>query len=115
MIIRQAVDKVSVIGRNTQGVRLISLNNEDQVYDITRIFAEDDDSETDDENGIEENGIEENGEILENGEENGGSIEDIPVEEIIEDEKVNEKSDEANDESEEIEDEESVEMELDLD
>ncbi len=40
MVIRQAVDRISVIGRNTQGVRLISLNNEDQVYDVARIFTE---------------------------------------------------------------------------
>ncbi len=40
MIIRQPVDKISIIGRNTQGVKLIGLNEGDKVYDITRIFAE---------------------------------------------------------------------------
>jgi DNA gyrase subunit A len=40
MIIRQAVGKISIIGRNTKGVRLINLNDDDQVYDITRIQAE---------------------------------------------------------------------------
>jgi DNA gyrase subunit A len=40
MIIRQAVNKITVIGRNTQGVKLIELNKDDRVYDITRIPAE---------------------------------------------------------------------------
>jgi DNA gyrase subunit A len=40
MIIRQAVEKINIIGRNTQGVRLINLNDDDAVYDITRIAAE---------------------------------------------------------------------------
>ncbi|MCF7793608.1 MAG: DNA gyrase subunit A [Candidatus Cloacimonetes bacterium] len=45
MIIRQAVDRISVIGRNTQGVKLIGLNKGDQVYDLARIFAEDEEEE----------------------------------------------------------------------
>lgn len=49
MIIRQSVSKISVINRNTHGVRLINLNGEDKVHDITRILAEekeeDDDAE----------------------------------------------------------------------
>ncbi|OQX71903.1 MAG: DNA gyrase subunit A [Candidatus Cloacimonas sp. 4484_275] len=52
MIIRQPVEKISVIGRNTQGVKLIGLNEGDKVYDITRIAAqevdEDEDLEEDD-------------------------------------------------------------------
>ncbi len=40
MIIRQPVEKISVISRNTQGVRLIALNKDDKVFDITRIAAE---------------------------------------------------------------------------
>jgi len=48
MIIRQCVDKISVIGRNTQGVRLIGLNKGDKVFDIARITPEDDDEENDD-------------------------------------------------------------------
>jgi DNA gyrase subunit A len=42
MIIRQAVDRISIIGRNTQGVKLIELNDKDKVYDIARIAAEPD-------------------------------------------------------------------------
>jgi DNA gyrase subunit A len=45
MIIRQAVNKISIIGRNTQGVRLIQLNDDDNVYDITRIIAEEEEVE----------------------------------------------------------------------
>jgi DNA gyrase subunit A len=43
MIIRQPVGQISKIGRNTQGVRLIALNDDDKVYDITRVVAEDED------------------------------------------------------------------------
>lgn len=47
MIIRQAVDKITVIGRNTQGVKLIELNKGDSVYDITRIPAEEEEEDID--------------------------------------------------------------------
>ena len=40
MIIRQPVAKINVISRNTHGVRLINLKDDDKVYDITRILAE---------------------------------------------------------------------------
>jgi DNA gyrase subunit A len=43
MIIRQSVSQISRIGRNTQGVRLIALNDDDKVYDITRVAAEEED------------------------------------------------------------------------
>jgi DNA gyrase subunit A len=58
MIIRQAVDKISIIGRNTQGVKLIELNKGDNVYDVARIIADEDDDELSEENGSEptENG-----------------------------------------------------------
>ncbi|MEA2095104.1 MAG: DNA gyrase subunit A [Candidatus Cloacimonadota bacterium] len=46
MIIRQSVNKISIIGRNTQGVKLIALNGKDKVYDIARIIAEDEHEET---------------------------------------------------------------------
>ena len=42
MIIRQAIERISIIGRNTQGVKLIELNKKDKVYDIARIAAEPD-------------------------------------------------------------------------
>jgi DNA gyrase subunit A len=37
---RQAVKDISVIGRNTQGVRLISLKNGDVVTDVARVVNE---------------------------------------------------------------------------
>jgi DNA gyrase subunit A len=58
MIIRLPVDKISTIGRNTQGVKLIELNDEDKVLDITRIAAQEKEIEEKEEN--EDNG--ENGE-----------------------------------------------------
>ena len=54
MIIRQAVDKISVIGRNTQGVKLIELNKGDMVFDVARIIASDEDDELPEENGKEQ-------------------------------------------------------------
>jgi DNA gyrase subunit A len=64
MIIRQSVNKISVIGRNTQGVRLIALNEKDKVYDIARIIAED---ETEDEENTESLDKLPKGEVLETG------------------------------------------------
>jgi DNA gyrase subunit A len=51
MIIRLSVDKINVIGRATQGVRLINLKQGDKVYDIARITP--DDSDEDDETNEE--------------------------------------------------------------
>lgn len=45
MIIRQAVKEIKVISRNTVGVRLINLANNDQVRDITCVPPENDDEE----------------------------------------------------------------------
>jgi DNA gyrase subunit A len=42
MIIRQKVENIKSISRNTQGVRLINLNDNDKVNDITRIEPEPD-------------------------------------------------------------------------
>jgi DNA gyrase subunit A len=43
MIIRQKVENIKTISRNTQGVRLINLKENDKVHDITRIQPEPDD------------------------------------------------------------------------
>jgi len=75
MIIRQPVERISVIGRNTQGVRLIALNKGDKVFDITRIAAEEEEEIVD----FEEN------------------EEKSPTEEIIEEEK--EKQEDSIDET----------------
>lgn len=47
MIIRQKVSEISVISRNTQGVRLINLREDDKVRDITVIPHDPDDEELD--------------------------------------------------------------------
>ncbi len=46
-IIRQKVENISVISRNTQGVRLINLIEDDKVHDITRIPIEPDEETID--------------------------------------------------------------------
>jgi len=45
IIIRQAVKSIRVIGRNTQGVKLIKLDEGDSIADITIIPKEDEDGE----------------------------------------------------------------------
>ncbi|MDA3813361.1 MAG: DNA gyrase subunit A [Candidatus Cloacimonetes bacterium] len=67
MIIRQPVNRISIIGRNTQGVKLIALNEKDKVYDITRIIAEDEQEE---------------------GEEQNESQDQLPGEELLEDNNI---------------------------
>ncbi len=44
MVIRQAVKDLRVMGRNTQGVRVIKLSEGDSIADIARIIPEDEDS-----------------------------------------------------------------------
>lgn len=41
MVIRQSVKDIRVMGRNTQGVRLIRLNEDDSIADIARVISED--------------------------------------------------------------------------
>jgi DNA gyrase subunit A len=43
MVIRQSVKDLRVMGRNTQGVRVIRLNEHDSIADIARVVPEDDD------------------------------------------------------------------------
>ena len=42
MVIRQSVKDLRVMGRNTQGVRVIRLNEHDSIADIARVVPEDD-------------------------------------------------------------------------
>jgi len=63
-LIRTPVDQISVIGRNTQGVRVIRLADDDEVTAIARIQAEDDDD-------IE---LDENGEPIERAESDDGDV-----------------------------------------
>lgn len=43
MVIRQNVKDIRVMGRNTQGVRVIRLNDGDSIADIARVISEDED------------------------------------------------------------------------
>ena len=49
IIIRQSVKSVSLLGRNTQGVRLIRLDNKDSIADIARVYGNEDENVEDDE------------------------------------------------------------------
>ena len=40
IIIRQKIESIKVIGRNTQGVHLIRLDKDDYVADVARVFRE---------------------------------------------------------------------------
>jgi len=42
MVIRQSIKDLRVMGRNTQGVRVIRLNEHDSIADIARVVSEDD-------------------------------------------------------------------------
>ena len=50
---RQNVSEIRVIGRATQGVRLINLDKGDQVMDVARIVLEDDEDDEGDGTGVE--------------------------------------------------------------
>ena len=54
ILIRQPIREVSIIGRNTQGVRLINLDADDQVIDVARVENEDDDASEEGETTSEE-------------------------------------------------------------
>lgn len=57
ILIRTAVGKINIIGRNTQGVRLINLSDEDQVIDVTRIpFKEEEEEVEEGEDAAAEEG-----------------------------------------------------------
>ncbi|MBX3006436.1 MAG: DNA gyrase subunit A [Melioribacteraceae bacterium] len=45
MVIRQNLKEIRVMGRNTQGVRLIRLNDDDAIADIARVIPEEEDGE----------------------------------------------------------------------
>jgi DNA gyrase subunit A len=50
---RQSTNQIRVIGRATQGVRLINLDSGDSVVDVARIIPEDPEEEAGDEFGVE--------------------------------------------------------------
>ncbi|MFA7288655.1 MAG: DNA gyrase subunit A [Melioribacteraceae bacterium] len=50
MVIRQSVKELRVMGRNTQGVRLIKLNEGDEIADIARVVPDDEENGNGDKN-----------------------------------------------------------------
>ena len=45
IMIRQPVESINVIGRNTQGVRLLKLDDGAKISTITKVLKDDDDGE----------------------------------------------------------------------
>ena len=56
IMIRQSVNKLNIIGRNTQGVKLLRLEEKSSIASVTKVIKEDED---DDEDGLETTSIEE--------------------------------------------------------
>jgi DNA gyrase subunit A len=67
---RQGVEQIRIIGRATQGVRLVSLDNEDAIVDVARIIPDDDEEEMDGVSGGDE-GVETDEEVAITAEEGG--------------------------------------------
>jgi DNA gyrase subunit A len=44
MVIRQSVKDIRVMGRNTQGVRVIRLNDADKIADIAKVVPEEEET-----------------------------------------------------------------------
>ena len=53
IMIRQSVDKLNIIGRNTQGVKLLRLDDEAQIASVTKVIKEEDESEEESPDSIE--------------------------------------------------------------
>ena len=45
IMIRQSINKLNIIGRNTQGVKLLKLGENSQIASVTKVIKEDDESE----------------------------------------------------------------------
>jgi DNA gyrase subunit A len=56
IVIRMPVNDIRVMGRATQGVRVIRIEGEDEIADVTVVPKSDDEEEMPSENGMEENG-----------------------------------------------------------
>jgi len=54
VVIRQHIGKISIIGRNTQGVKLIRLDDKDKIGDVAKIVLGDENNNGNDENDKEE-------------------------------------------------------------
>ena len=40
IMIRQSIDKINVIGRNTQGVKLIKLDDKSEIASVTKVIKD---------------------------------------------------------------------------
>ncbi|MCK4546924.1 MAG: DNA gyrase subunit A [Candidatus Eisenbacteria sp.] len=58
VVIRLPINGVSVIGRNTQGVRLIKMSQKDKVVDVARVALKEPNGIPEEEDGGEESGVE---------------------------------------------------------
>jgi DNA gyrase subunit A len=61
-IIRMSIDGISEMGRNTQGVRLINIKDDDEVSTVTRVQKNENDPESDADSDVEADEQEEAGE-----------------------------------------------------
>ena len=59
---RQRIDEIRVIGRATQGVRLVNLDEGDEVVDVARVIAEEEEEEIGGEGADEPEELDETGE-----------------------------------------------------
>ena len=66
--IRMAVADLRVMGRATQGVKLINLKGSDSIAAVAKVMKEDEEEESDDEN-IDNQDVDENGITLDSNEE----------------------------------------------
>ena len=57
-LVRTPVSDISIQGRNTQGVRLIRLDEGDRLVGMERIIAE---NAAEGDNGVDQNGVDSNG------------------------------------------------------
>jgi len=106
VMIRLEISNLRVMGRATQGVKLINLNEGDAIAAVTKVeFDEDDETLMGEEGDLAEG---ENGEVSDA----GGDIEDA---EVIEEDDQKDSTDQEEDESEEEEGEDDAEDENDED
>ncbi|EIA07957.1 DNA gyrase subunit A [Flavobacterium frigoris] len=99
LTIRMAVEDLRVMGRATQGVKLINLKGKDSIAAVTKVMKDD----------VEETVVDEDGNIIES-----EAIERVkPVLEVLEDEEGVEEEDDSDDEEAEDEDVEEDDSEDD--
>lgn len=90
LTIRMAVEDLRVMGRATQGVKLINIKGNDSIAAVTKVMKDD----------VEEVVVDEDGNVVE-----AVAIERVqPVLEVLEDEEGADDEDESEDEEEEVED-----------